>query len=88
MKCKFCGEKLKDGANFCEFCGKEQEAFVGAVEPEEKGTADMIDALPELHDELDRIAEMREKSKHRKRRVLVSVILIVACAAGVWFGMN
>lgn len=88
MKCKFCGEELKDGANFCEFCGKEQEAFVGAAGQEEKGTADMIDALPELHDELDRIAEMREKSKHRKRRVLVSVILIVACAAGVWFGMN
>ena len=88
MKCKFCGEELKDGANFCESCGKEQEAIGGAVGQEEKGTADMIDALPELHDELDRIAEMREKSKHRKRRVLVSVILIVACAAGVWFGMN
>ncbi|MFR8974410.1 MAG: zinc-ribbon domain-containing protein [Eubacteriales bacterium] len=27
MKCKFCGEELKDGANFCEFCGKEQEAL-------------------------------------------------------------
>lgn len=88
MKCKFCGEELKAGASFCQSCGKEQEPAGVSEKSEETVTSKIMDAMPELHDELDRIGEMREKSKHRKRRVVAAVIIILACVAGVWFGIN
>ncbi len=77
MNCKFCGGELEAGQNICQHCGKEQT-----------DTSKIIDAMPELHDELDRIGEMREKRKHRKRRVVLALFLILICAAGVWFGIR
>lgn len=90
MKCKFCGEELKDGANYCENCGKEQShvASENMKQAEKTVASKIMDSMPELHNELDRIGEMREKRKRRNRRIIFALILILLCVAGVWFGMH
>lgn len=88
MKCKFCGAELKDGTAFCENCGNRSNALGHSTESKETSASELIDSMPELHNELDRIGEIRERAKHRKRRVIVSVLILLVCAVGVWFGMD
>ena len=60
MKCRFCGKKIKKGSNICDKCGKEVT--------EGLGTDELIDAMPELHDEFDNISKMQEKDKKKNEK--------------------
>lgn len=88
MKCKFCGAEIKDGSDFCEACNKNRRSAESVNKTEETNAAKIIDSMPELHNELDRIGEMRERAKRRKKRVVFSMLIILVCAVGAWFGMN
>lgn len=88
MKCRFCGKRLKKDSNICEYCGKEIN--------EGLGTEELIDAMPEIRDEFDKISKLQEKDKKReakkekrtqnkKKRIITAVVLIaliLACVAG------
>ena len=88
MECRFCGKKIKKDSNICEYCGKEIN--------EGLGTDELIDAMPEIRDEFDKISQLQERDKKReekkekraqnkKKRVIIAVILvavILACVAG------
>lgn len=91
MKCRFCGKKIKKGSNVCDYCGKEVT--------EGLGTDEMIDAMPEIHDDFDKISQMQEKDKKKKEKkkkreenkskrwkIAVAVALIVVILAGVVVG--
>ena len=58
MKCRFCGKRIKKNSNVCSKCGKEVTEGIA--------TDELIDALPELHDEFDNISKMQQK----ERRIL------------------
>jgi len=95
MKCRFCGKKIKKGSNICDKCGKEVT--------EGLGTDELIDALPELHDEFDNISKMQAKDKKKKEkksqreankkknkkrnRIIIAIILVIAILCGVAAGM-
>ena len=92
MKCRFCGKKIKKDSNICDYCGKEVT--------EGLGTDEMIDAMPELHDEFESIArlqakdkkkkekkENREKNKSKRLRVTLAILLVFVIIAGVVAGM-
>lgn len=90
MKCRFCGKRIKKNSNICSKCGKEVT--------EGLDTNELIDALPELHDEFDNIskiqakekrkAEKKEKrAKHKVRRIVIAIIVIIAILASVLCGM-
>ncbi len=91
MKCRFCGKKIKKGSNVCEACGKEVT--------EGLGTEELIDAMPELHDDFDKISQMQAKDKKKKEKkkkraenkskrwkIAIAVILVVAILAGAVVG--
>jgi len=95
MKCRFCGKKIKKGSNICDKCGKEVT--------EGLGTDELIDAMPELHDEFDNISKMQEKDKKKsekkskreenkkknkkRNRIILAIVLVVAILAVVAAGM-
>ena len=90
MKCRFCGKRIKKDSNVCSKCGKEVT--------EGLGTDELIDAMPELHDEFDNISKMQAKDKkkkekqklraqHKVRRIVVAVILVVAILSGAAAGI-
>lgn len=90
MKCRFCGKKIKKGSNVCASCGKEVT--------EGLGTDELIDAMPELHDEFDNISKLQAKDKkkkekkkiraqHKVRRIVIAIILVVAILSGVAIGI-
>ncbi len=92
MKCRFCGKKIKKGSNICEACGKEVT--------EGLDTAELIDAMPELHDEFESIARLQEKDKRKKEkkerkenkkskkgRIILAISLVLVIVAGVVAGM-
>lgn len=90
MKCKFCGKRIKKGEITCRKCGKQIT--------EDLKTDDLIDAMPQLHDEFDNITKMQAKekrkkekkenrAKHRTRRIVVALILVITILAGVAGGM-
>ena len=90
MKCRFCGKRIKKDSNICSKCGKEVT--------EGLGTDELIDALPELHDELDNISKLRAKEKrkeekkekraeHKAKRIVVAIIVVVAILGGICGGM-
>ena len=90
MKCKFCGKRIKKGEITCRKCGKQIT--------EDLKTDDLIDAMPELHDEFDNITKMQAKekrkkekkenrAKHRTRRIVLALILVITILAGVAGGM-
>ena len=88
MKCKFCGKRIKKNSNMCEYCGKEIN--------EGMDTNELIDAMPEIRDEFDKISELQEKDKKKeekkekrakgkKKRIVTAVLIIIvilACVAG------
>ncbi len=91
MKCRFCGKKIKKGSNVCEACGKEVT--------EGLATEELIDAMPELHDDFDKISQMQAKDKKKKEKkikraenkskrwkIAIAVILVVAILAGAVVG--
>ncbi len=80
MKCNSCGKRVKKSAPVCPQCGK-------ALAPEAMNSQELMDVMGELHNELDRIGEMREKTKNRNRRVLVTILVIIACIAAGWGAM-
>ena len=49
MKCKFCGKNIKKNSEICICCGRNIN--------EELGTNDLIDAMPEIHDDFDIISK-------------------------------
>lgn len=91
MECRFCGKKIKKDSNICEYCGKEIN--------EGLGTDELIDAMPEIRDEFDKISKLQEKDKKReekkekraknkKKRVITAIIIvavILACVAGGYY---
>lgn len=92
MKCRFCGKKIKKDSNICENCGKEVTEGID--------TEELIDAMPELHDEFDNISrlqakdkkkkerkERREKNKSKKGRIILAIMLVLVIVAGVVAGM-
>ena len=92
MKCRFCGKKIKKGSNVCAACGKEVTEGIN--------TEELIDAMPELHDEFDNISrlqakdkkkkerkERRENTKSNKVRIIIAVALVLVIVAGVVAGM-
>lgn len=91
MKCRFCGKKIKKGSNVCEACGKEVT--------EGLGTEEIIDAMPELHDDFDKIAKLQDKDKKKKEKkqkraenkskrwkIALAVILVIVILAGAVVG--
>lgn len=91
MECRFCGKKIKDGSNVCDACGKEVTEGMKAEE--------LIDALPELHDDFDKISKLQEKEEKKTERkkkraenksksfkILIAIILVVAILAGAVVG--
>ena len=90
MKCRFCGKKIKKGENTCSKCGKEVT--------EGLATDELIDAMPELHDEFDNISKMQARDKRKKeikemraknktKRIVIAIILVVAILCGVAGGI-
>ncbi len=92
MKCRFCGKKIKKDSNICEYCGKEVTEGIN--------TDELIDAMPELHDEFDNISrlqakdkkkkerkEKREQTKSKKGRIILAILLVLVIVAGVVAGM-
>ncbi|MBQ3118474.1 MAG: M36 family metallopeptidase [Clostridia bacterium] len=91
MKCRFCGKKIKKNSNICKGCGKEVT--------EGLRTDEMIDAMPELHDDFDKISKLqakdkkkkekkqkREENKLKRAKIAIAVILVVTILAGVVVG--
>lgn len=91
MKCRFCGKRIKKGSNVCEACGKEVTEGLAAEE--------LIDAMPELHDDFDKISKLQAKDKKKKERkqkraenkskrwkIAIAIILVVAILAGAIVG--
>ena len=89
MKCRFCGKRIKKGETICHKCGREIT--------EDLKTDELIDAMPELHDEFDNITKMQAKDKkkkerqskraeHKTRRIVIAVVLVIAILAGVACG--
>lgn len=90
MKCRFCGKKIKNGETICRKCGKEVT--------EDINTEELIDAMPELHDEFDSITKMQIKDKKKKEkkkkreeqkvvRIVLAIVLVIVILAGVAGGM-
>ncbi len=82
MKCKFCGAEINEEDIRCASCGGELERI---TDPEEN--LKIIDEMPELHDELDKIGEMREKTEGRKKRVIIAIIIVLVCLLASFLGM-
>lgn len=91
MKCRFCGKRIKKNSNICKACGREVT--------EGLGTEEMIDAMPELHDDFDKISKLQAKDKKKKEKkqrreenklkgakIAIAVILVVTILAGVVVG--
>lgn len=91
MKCRFCGKKIKKHSNVCDYCNKEVT--------EGLNTDELIDAMPELHDEFDNIARLQAKDKKKKDkkenrkntksttlRIVIAVLLVLVIVAGVLAG--
>lgn len=60
------------------------------VQPEQVDTKTLIDNMPELHDELGKISEMREKAENRKSKkskVILAIVIVAVCLLGVWLGL-
>ncbi len=88
MKCRFCGKRIKKDSNMCEYCGREIN--------EGMGTDELIDAMPEIRDDFDKISKLQAKdkkkeekkekrAKNKKKRIIAAVVivaLILACVAG------
>lgn len=83
MKCEFCGKETDEKLKNCEHCGKELKN-----NSDEPSVSELIDAMPELHDELDTISKIRKRAEHRKRRVIIAILVVLLCIGGVWFGIN
>ncbi len=71
MKCKFCGAPLEAGEQQCPACNKAQTPT----------TAELMDNMPALHDELSRIGELRRREAARPRRIRLAVVLVLVCLA-------
>lgn len=82
MKCKFCGAEINKDDIRCASCGGELERI---TDPEEN--LKIIDEMPELHDELDKIGEMRERTEGRKKRIIIAVIIVAVCVLASFLGM-
>ncbi len=82
MKCKFCGEEINKDDIRCASCGGELERI---TDPEEN--LKIIDEMPELHDELDKIGKIPEKKEGTKKRVILSVVIVLACLLASFLGM-
>ena len=81
MKCDVCGKKYTDQDFVCPHCGANL-----LEEPAENSA--FIDAMPEIHNELNLIQEQRELRAKRKKvrfRISMVVLIIVFCLA-VGFG--
>ncbi len=91
MECRFCGKKIKKGSNVCKACGKEVTEGLLAEE--------LIDALPELHDDFDKISKLQEKeekktarrkkraeNKSKRLKIAIAIILVVVILAGAVVG--
>jgi len=90
MKCKFCGKNIKKNSEICACCGKSIYD-----EPE---TKDLIDAMPEIRDEFDKISQLQAQDKKRKERkkkreenkksrIVVAIVLVVLILLGVAGGV-
>lgn len=79
MNCKFCGAPLEAGEQQCPACNKAQTPT----------TAELMDNMPALHDELSRIGELRRREAARPRRIRLAVVLVLVClvvsAAGIFY---
>ena len=79
MNCKFCGAPLEAGEQQCPACNKAQAPT----------TAELMDNMPALHDELSRIGELRRKAEKRPRRIVLAVVLVLLClvvaAVGIFY---
>ncbi len=79
MECKFCGQQYEEKEIVCPACGKAPDA--------EATVEEIMDAMPQMHNEMDRIQEVREKAENRKKRTIIGVIVIAvlfACLAAGW----
>jgi len=74
MKCMECGKKVQKDDSVCPHCGK-------ALAPEAMDTQELMDTMGEIHNELDKIGEMRERRKTNKRNTLIVLLVIVLCLA-------
>lgn len=90
MKCKFCGKNIKKNNEICACCGRNIN--------EELGTDDLIDAMPEIRDEFDKISKLqaqdkkkkekqKKRAEHKTRRIVIAIIIIVAILGAVAGGM-
>lgn len=82
MECKFCGAKIDDKDLVCEKCGESTNRITSSEE-----NLKLIDEMPELHDELDKLGEIKEVSGSVKKRVIIAVILVVLCLCASLGGM-
>jgi len=85
MKCEFCGEELQKDPSYCDNCQKEQTNAKETTETSAPQAS--VDAMPALHDELNKIGEMRQKAERRKGRVLLAVLIVLFVLAGSAFGV-
>ena len=90
MKCRFCGKRIKKDSTVCSKCGADVTEGLNQDE--------LIDTLPELHDEFDNISKIQAKEKRKKekkeknarnrtRRIVISILVVLAILAGVLGGM-
>ena len=92
MKCRFCGKRIKKGSNVCDACGKEITEGIA--------TEELIDAMPDLHDDFDKISKLqakdkkkkekkkkREENKSKRWKITIAILLVIAILAGVIVGV-
>ena len=72
MKCNFCGKRHKKTEVTCPHCGKE-------VHTEGLNNSQIMDNMPELHDELSAIGQMRKRRERRMRAGIITTAVIVLC---------
>ncbi len=90
MNCKICGAPLEAGEQ-CPACSKAPtaEPIASETEAHTPTTAELMDNMPALHDELSRIGELRRREAQRPRRIRLAVVLVLVClavsAAGIFY---
>ncbi len=82
MNCLHCGKEIEPNKAICPHCNHPID-----IEDAPLTNDARIDNMPELHDELSRIGELRQKKEHKSHRALWAILICVLCLLVAGAGM-